>query len=184
MQYFGFQWRQFRSVLVCEPDMISKVERDSTAGPTVLEGKTSLKDLITRKSCLLIGIAVIVLGLALGLGLGLGLRNRGNNDTLQKTKPQLSWRRDPQEYILINDFDTKAPNTTRTYTLNLTEIPNGAPDGVSRRLLLINGAFPGPVIEANEGDRLVVHVNNFMTIPSAIHWHGQYQNGIRISFSF
>ena len=163
--------------------MSSKVDPYSTAGPAVSEGKT--KDLIrvTRKSCLLIGIAVIVLGLALGLGLGLGLRNGGNSNTLQKTKPRLSWRRDPQEYILSNNFGTKAPNTTRTYTLNLTEIPNGAPDGVSRRLLLINEAFPGPVIEANEGDRLIVHVNNFMTIPSAIHWHGQYQNGILPSHS-
>ena len=121
---------------------------------------------------------VVVLALVLGLGLGLGLKKK-SNASLTNTKPSLSWKRDPQDYILSNTFDTKAPNTTRTYTFNLTEIPDGFPDGVSKRMLLVNGKFPGPVIEANEGDRLVVHVNNYMTLPSTIHWHGQYQNGAR-----
>jgi hypothetical protein len=168
--------------------MSTKVEADSAAALQVVVNSGKKKDLVrvtvpvavNLKSCLLlIGIAVIVLGLVLGLGLGLGLRR--HSDALQNTEPELSWRRDSEEYVLSNDFDTKAPDTTREYTLTLTEIPNGAPDGVSRRLLLINGAFPGPVIEANEGDSLVVHVNNMMTIPSAIHWHGQYQNGTIIS---
>lgn len=128
---------------------------------------------------ILTGAAIVILALALGLGLGLGLRKSSNTNSqnLENTKPPLSWQRDPSEYILSPQFDTKAPNTTRFYTLNLTEIPDGAPDGVSRRLLLVNGKFPGPVIEVNEGDRLVVQVNNNMTIPSTIHWHGQYQNG-------
>jgi FtsP/CotA-like multicopper oxidase with cupredoxin domain len=127
---------------------------------------------------LLVGVVVIILALSLGLGLGLGLKKTDtSNGSLESTQPPISWRRDPQDYVLSSSFDTNAPNTTRTYTLNLTEIPDGAPDGVSVRMLLVNGQFPGPVIEANEGDRLVVHVNNFMTIPSAIHWHGQYQNG-------
>src|SRR5271170_942802 len=127
---------------------------------------------------LLVGVVVIVLALSLGLGLGLGLKKTGNsNNNLESTQPPISWGRDPQDYVLSNSFDKNAPNTTRTYTLNLTEIPDGAPDGVSVRMLLVNGQFPGPVIEANEGDQLLVEVNNFMTLPSAIHWHGQFQNG-------
>ena len=132
-----------------------------------------------KKTLLLVtGIVVCFLALALGLGLGLGLKHHdGNSENLEKTNPPISWQRDPTDYVLSPQFDTKAPNTTRNYTFNLTEIPNGAPDGVSKRMLLVNGKFPGPVIEANEGDQLIVHVNNNMTIPSAIHWHGQYQNG-------
>ena len=132
---------------------------------------------------LLVGTFVIVLALALGLGLGLGLKKK-TTVSLTNTNPSLSWKRDPQDYILSNTFDTKAPNTTRTYTFNLTEIPDGAPDGVSKRMLLVNGKFPGLVIEANEGDRLVVQVNNYMTLPAAIHWHGQYQNGTPPNFDF
>ena len=132
-----------------------------------------------KSSLLIIGVVVLVclLALALGLGLGLGLEHNPTID-LKQEKPPLSWQRDPQDYVLSNKFDTSATPTTRTFTFNLTEIPNGAPDGVSRRMLLINGKFPGPVVETNEGDRLEVQVNNFMTIPAAIHWHGQYQNGI------
>jgi FtsP/CotA-like multicopper oxidase with cupredoxin domain len=130
------------------------------------------------KTLLVVGIIICAaLALVLGLGLGLGLKNEPSVN-FTSHPPSVSWRRDPQEYVLSNDFNTRAASTTRQFTLNLTEIPDGAPDGVSRRLLLINGRFPGPVIEANEGDRLEIQVNNFMTLPATIHWHGQYQNGM------
>ena len=35
----------------------------------------------------------------------------------------------------------------------------------------------GPLIEANLGDRLLITVRNFMPNATAIHWHGQPQNG-------
>jgi FtsP/CotA-like multicopper oxidase with cupredoxin domain len=35
-----------------------------------------------------------------------------------------------------------------------------APDGVERQMLVFNNQFPGPVIEANWGDWIVVHVTN------------------------
>ncbi len=53
-----------------------------------------------------------------------------------------------------------------------------APDGYVRDVLLVNGAFPGPLIEANWGDTIVVRVNNNITGPeegTAIHWHGFLQ---------
>ena len=140
----------------------------------------------TIKIAIIVVLSLSLLALALGLGLGLGLRHSNSSNGLVSTNPgvgtnpAVSWKRDPQEYLLSKTFDTSAGNATRFFTLNLTEIADGAPDGVARRLLLINGQFPGPVIEANEGDRLVVKVNNFLTIPSSIHWHGQYQNGIPI----
>jgi FtsP/CotA-like multicopper oxidase with cupredoxin domain len=44
--------------------------------------------------------------------------------------------------------------------------------------------FPGPLIEANTGDQIVVKVTNNMVNGTAIHWHGMYQNGKLCSFSF
>jgi FtsP/CotA-like multicopper oxidase with cupredoxin domain len=55
-----------------------------------------------------------------------------------------------------------------------------APDGVSKAALLINGAFPGPTLEANWGDTFVVRVCNNITGPeegTALHWHGFLQKG-------
>ncbi|KAL8291388.1 hypothetical protein RQP46_002366 [Phenoliferia psychrophenolica] len=44
-------------------------------------------------------------------------------------------------------------------------------------MLVVNGQYPGPTIEVNVGDRVVVNVTNLMPNSSAIHWHGLYQRG-------
>ncbi|KAE8269265.1 hypothetical protein A4X09_0g3081 [Tilletia walkeri] len=135
-------------------------------------------------------VLIVVLGLALGLGLGLGLRNRKSATKYAPTTGTVSsWTTgsdlpfvpienlvDPSQFILSPTFDIHAEPQTREYTWNLTEMI-AAPGGVTRRMLVVNGLFPGPTIEANLGDRIVVHVNNQMTNLSAIHWHGQTQNG-------
>ncbi|RAL05428.1 laccase [Aspergillus ibericus CBS 121593] len=49
----------------------------------------------------------------------------------------------------------------------------GRPDGVLKRVYLVNGLFPGPTIEARSGDRLIVNVTNSLKDESiSIHWHG------------
>lgn len=35
-----------------------------------------------------------------------------------------------------------------------------APDGFERQVLVMNGSLPGPLIEADWGDELVIHVTN------------------------
>ena len=48
-----------------------------------------------------------------------------------------------------------------------------SPDGVKKRVYLVNGRFPGPTIECRSGDRLIVQVkNNLTTEGVSIHWHG------------
>ncbi|KAK9778464.1 putative Iron transport multicopper oxidase FET3 [Seiridium cardinale] len=48
-----------------------------------------------------------------------------------------------------------------------------SPDGVKKRVYLVNGMFPGPTIEARTGDELTIHVQNDLeTEGVAIHWHG------------
>ncbi|TXT05089.1 hypothetical protein VHUM_03909 [Vanrija humicola] len=41
----------------------------------------------------------------------------------------------------------------------------------------INNQFPGPTIEANQGDTIEVTVHNNLDHPQAIHWHGIRQRG-------
>ncbi|KYK59001.1 ascorbase and Cu-oxidase [Drechmeria coniospora] len=55
-----------------------------------------------------------------------------------------------------------------------------APDGHEKHALLVNGAFPGPLIEANWGDTIQVTVRNNISGPEegvALHWHGFLQTG-------
>ena len=74
---------------------------------------------------------------------------------------------------------------TRSYTFNVSRGVL-SPDGVNRSMLLINGQFPGPMIEANWGDTISVTVNNAIKhavedgVPydqegTALHWHGFLQ---------
>lgn len=74
---------------------------------------------------------------------------------------------------------TQSPTTGIIRTYNFT-ISRGtlAPDGYSRDVLLVNGGFPGPTIEANWGDTIQVTLNNNITGPeegTALHWHGFLQ---------
>lgn len=53
-----------------------------------------------------------------------------------------------------------------------------SPDGYNQSSILINGAFPGPTIEANWGDTVTVNVCNQIMGPeegTSLHWHGILQ---------
>ncbi|CAE6440989.1 unnamed protein product, partial [Rhizoctonia solani] len=45
-------------------------------------------------------------------------------------------------------------------------------------MLVVNGQYPGPTVEANEGDTIIVHVKNEIPrVGTSLHWHGLLQNG-------
>lgn len=68
------------------------------------------------------------------------------------------------------------PPQVREYEFNLTYAA-GWPSGYLRRMAVINNHFPGPLIEANQGDLVRIRVRNNLDHPQAIHWHGIRQNG-------
>jgi len=47
-----------------------------------------------------------------------------------------------------------------------------APDGFSRNMLLVNGQSPGPVLEVDQDDSVVVRVHNKSPYNTTIHFHG------------
>lgn len=66
---------------------------------------------------------------------------------------------------------------TRTYDLHVA-YQTIAPDGVTRNGLTINGQFPGPLIEANWGDWILMKVTNDLTDEgTTLHAHGLFQKG-------
>jgi iron transport multicopper oxidase len=55
---------------------------------------------------------------------------------------------------------------------------SAAPDGFTRPVIGINGQWPCPAIEANVGDRIIIHVTNKLGNEStSIHFHGLLQTG-------
>ena len=60
---------------------------------------------------------------------------------------------------------------TRTYDFRVS-YQTIAPDGVKKNGLVVNEAFPGPLIEANWGDWIQVNVTNLLPDEgTTLHWH-------------
>lgn len=147
-----------------------------------------------RRVILLATVAAIlsVLALALGLGLGLGLKHKDKsqsdaaasstaNMAPGATAADLAFiprdrLADPSQLTLNPTWDRFAPPQDRVYNWTLTQVLSN-PAGTTKQMRLVNGLYPGPLIEANMGDRIIVHVENKMPVPTTIHWHGQYQRG-------
>lgn len=69
---------------------------------------------------------------------------------------------------------------TLTYNWSI-DFVNAAPDGVTRRVIGINGSWPCPKIEGNVGDQVVVHVtNNLGSQTTGLHFHGLRQFGTQV----
>jgi FtsP/CotA-like multicopper oxidase with cupredoxin domain len=102
--------------------------------------------------------------------------------------PAFIWSRNPSrsvdlaqsiqsnDYILEPTWDLNAAPQKREYSWTIRDTIHN-PDGVYRPMILVNNQFPGPLIEVNEGDTIIVHVNNEAANATSIHWHGIYQKG-------
>ncbi|KAG0295441.1 hypothetical protein BGZ96_011717 [Linnemannia gamsii] len=139
----------------------------STEKPTIREKRSKRKIGLGG----MIFVVLALLALAPDLGLGVSLRHTSHTP---ERFPE-SWN-DPSHFLLSKDFDITKTPTTRIYHWELTQ-STISPDGLDRPMLLVNGMFPGPLIEVNTGDQVVVHVTNNMVNGTTIHWHGMYQNG-------
>lgn len=79
-------------------------------------------------------------------------------------------------YVLDRNWNFNAGPQRREYHWIIEDQIHN-PDGIYRPMILVNGQFPGPLIEANEDDSIVVHVENQAVNATSIHWHGIYQDG-------
>ncbi|KAF2683845.1 multicopper oxidase [Lentithecium fluviatile CBS 122367] len=76
-------------------------------------------------------------------------------------------------------MDLRWPDTGRTvkYEFEVSNVTM-APDGFSRSMMVVNGQYPGPLVEADWGDIIEVTVTNSLDLNgTSIHWHGLRQLG-------
>ncbi|PLW46972.1 hypothetical protein PCANC_06515 [Puccinia coronata f. sp. avenae] len=87
--------------------------------------------------------------------------------TVQVNTPSLVLQKDHivTDIPQVRQYDWVVENKTASF------------DGFVRNVFVINNQFPGPLIEANEGDTIVVNVRNELNVPLSMHWHGLYQRG-------
>ncbi|MCJ1402023.1 hypothetical protein MMC11_005242 [Xylographa trunciseda] len=95
-----------------------------------------------------------------------------DHDCINSPRRRDCWLSD---YNIHTDYEKYVPHTgkTKQYTLVITNAPWSG-DGYTEGSMLINGSYPGPVIEANWGDELQITVHNQLTNSNgtSIHWHG------------
>jgi len=75
--------------------------------------------------------------------------------------------------IILNpqDHNSRPPNTFHHDWIITAALRR--PDGVAKRIYLINDQFPGPTLEARSGDTLIIRVENALEDEGiSIHWHG------------
>lgn len=96
-----------------------------------------------------------------------------SNVTTENLLTTPSWKLNTNEAYKLNhkEWDYKASPQTREYYFEISDIL-AAPDGVWRNMTVINGQFPGPMVECNSGDTIKVTVKNSGKKPTAIHFHG------------
>ena len=118
-----------------------------------------------------VSTVLLVLGVLATVDAALG---KGSNSFGSQVSHATSIHR--EDYVLDSRWDYAAPLTRREYSWRVEDVEHN-PDGVYRPMMLINRQFPGPLIECNEGDTIIVHVDNQATNATSFHWHGIYQNG-------
>ena len=63
----------------------------------------------------------------------------------------------------------------REMTLTIDEMQIDVAPDLKYKVFAFNGQVPGPLIRAQEGDDLVIHVTNNTSLSHTIHWHGVHQ---------
>ncbi|KAF7760657.1 CAZyme family AA1 [Agaricus bisporus var. burnettii] len=82
-------------------------------------------------------------------------------------------------FVLVAACISSVLADTKTFNFDLVNT-RLAPDGFERDTVVINGEFPGTLVQVNKGDSVRIPVNNKLTSSTmrrsvSIHWHGFFQ---------
>ncbi|KAF2440290.1 multicopper oxidase [Karstenula rhodostoma CBS 690.94] len=119
---------------------------------------------------------ILVVALLAAWTIGFLIHSFLSSSNASSNKSAVAQLRPEEDYILDSKWNFDPEPVTREYDWTISEHDLN-PDGVYRSMILINSIFPGPLIECNEGDEIVVHVHNKASNATSIHWHGMFQNG-------
>ncbi|KAF5987243.1 L-ascorbate oxidase [Fusarium coicis] len=108
---------------------------------------------------------LIVVALLSAIGIVVALHGVSSSRPSHDTTGHLGYRLHPEDH-------TSRPPTTLSFNWTIAA-GTRSPDGVEKRVYLVNNEFLGPLIEARSGDRLVIQVRNDLQDEGvSLHWHG------------
>lgn len=118
-------------------------------------------------------IPILIVGFALKEAVHTGAVRNIYSKKTENEEP--SWRLDTNKnYSMDTAYWMAEPrHQERHYYFNISTMVGNNADGIVRNLTVVNGQYPAPLIEANAGDTLFIHVQNQMRDqPVTIHCHG------------
>ncbi|MDQ6956586.1 MAG: multicopper oxidase domain-containing protein, partial [Mariprofundaceae bacterium] len=68
-----------------------------------------------------------------------------------------------------------AQAATREMNMTIDEMTIAVAPDLNYKVFAFNRQVPGPLIHAQEGDDLIIHLTNNTSLPHTIHWHGFHQ---------
>ena len=99
----------------------------------------------SRRAIFAVSAIVIILALTLGLGLGLGLKHRHHANASQAVPPTstlpLLTPQTSNNFVVGSIIGKSSQDRTYNFTIALA---NGAPDGVNKTVVVVNGMYLRP----------------------------------------
>lgn len=141
--------------------------------------KRSCRAWFSVRNILIVVLGILFLLMVLAQAFGFKLPHSHHlpeSQTIVSDVQRTGFRRPPSDYILDPSWNYGAMRTTRKYHWTIAD-EEVNPDGVYRQMILIDGQFPGPLVECNEGDTLSIEIENQSVNATSFHWHGIFQNG-------
>ncbi|KAI7957288.1 hypothetical protein MJO28_004383 [Puccinia striiformis f. sp. tritici] len=120
-------------------------------------------------------IILIIVVASIVIGLVLGLRNVSLQDKLRNRINTIPVRIPNFNESIVGHIKGQPPQRREFFFVIDERL--GFPDEVEKAMIVANGQYPGPIIEVNQGDEVVVNVKNNLAQPTSIHWHGLLQAG-------
>ena len=120
--------------------------------------------------------SILIMLVTLNLNQIFFLRHSVSESSIMSQNLSTSSSSGTERYIISPEWDYSAAPTYREYNWTISKEERNQ-DGIVKLTMLINGLAPGPLIECNDGDTIVVHVRNEASDATSIHWHGIFQNG-------
>ncbi|KAI9617394.1 hypothetical protein KEM48_004846 [Puccinia striiformis f. sp. tritici PST-130] len=117
----------------------------------------------------------IIVVASIVIGLVLGLRNVSLQDKLRNRINTIPVRIPNFNESIVGHIKGQPPQRREFFFVIDERL--GFPDEVEKAMIVANGQYPGPIIEVNQGDEVVVNVKNNLAQPTSIHWHGLLQAG-------
>lgn len=72
-----------------------------------------------------------------------------------------------------SNLHVRATGNTVRFNVSLTW-EDWAPAGIPRKMILMNGQFPGPALQLRQGDNVEFLVTNHLPTNTTVHFHGRF----------